>query len=219
MTIPTYTTSGGPLSPANGYSDSNSWYNQRNARTCIGLTEDDKTLVLFTVDNAGGSNGMTVGEAANYMVSDLGVYNALNLDGGGSTTMAMQNPLTHVGSIVNASSDTTNTAGQGRLVGLNLAVFALHLLPGDANGDDTVDINDLTIVLAHYGQSGMTWSQGEFTGDGTVDINDLTIVLANYGATSGTGIKAAPEPSCVVLLGVGAIVSLAFAWRRRRPTA
>ena len=54
----------------------NSWYNQGNARTCIGLTEDDKTLVLFTVDDAGGSNGMTVGEAANYMVSDLGVYNA-----------------------------------------------------------------------------------------------------------------------------------------------
>ena len=53
-------------------------------------------------------------------------------------------------------------------------------LPGDANLDGKVDINDLTIVLAHYGQTGMTWSQGEFTGDGTVDINDLTIVLAHY---------------------------------------
>ena len=51
-------------------------------------------------------------------------------------------------------------------------------LPGDANLDGKVDINDLTMVLAHYGQSGMTWAQGEFTGDGTVDINDLTIVLA-----------------------------------------
>ena len=127
--------------------------------------------------------------------------------------MAMQNPLTHVGSIVNASSDTTNTAGQGRLVGLNLAVFALHLLSGDANGDGTVDINDLTIVLANYNQTGMTWSQGEFTGSGTVDINDVTIVLANYGTTSGTGMKAVPEPSCVVLLGVGAIALLAFALR------
>ena len=42
-----------------------------------------------------------------------------------------------------------------------------------------MDINDLTIVLANFGQTGMTWSQGEFTGDGTVDVNDLTIVLAN----------------------------------------
>ena len=44
-----------------------------------------------------------------------------------------------------------------------------------------MDINDLTIVLANYGQTVATWTQGEFTGDGTVDINDLTIVLANYG--------------------------------------
>ena len=52
------------------------------------------------------------------------------------------------------------------------------LFPGDANGDGTVDINDLTIVLSNFGKTGMAWSQGEFTGSGTVDINDLTIVLA-----------------------------------------
>ena len=28
--------------------------------------------------------------------------------------------------------------------------------PGDANGDGTVDVNDLTIVLSHFGQGGMT---------------------------------------------------------------
>ena len=72
-------------------------------------------------------------------------------------------------------------------------------LPGDANGDGKVDINDLTIVLTNYDQTGMTWSQGDFNGDGKVDINDLTIVLTNYGTTSGTGLAAVPEPSCVVL--------------------
>ena len=61
-------------------------------------------------------------------------------------------------------------------------------LPGDANLDGTVDINDLTIVLAHYNQTGMGWTQGEFTGDGTVDINDLTIVLAHYNQSVGAGI-------------------------------
>ena len=76
-------------------------------------------------------------------------------------------------------------------------------LPGDANCDGKVDVNDLTIVLAHFGQTGMTWSQGEFTGDGTVDINDLTIVLANYNQTAGAGVAAVPEPGPLAILAAG----------------
>jgi exopolysaccharide biosynthesis protein len=109
-------TPGGPAS----YSNSNSWYNLTNARTVIGLSQDNQTLFLFTVDNAGGSHGMTLPEIANLLVSDYGVYNALNLDGGGSTSMAMQNPGTGVGSLINVSSD--NPAG--RAEGSNLAIFA-----------------------------------------------------------------------------------------------
>ena len=60
------------------------------------------------------------------------------------------------------------------------------LLPGDANEDGRVDINDLTAVLANYDASGMTWFNDAFTGDGTVDINDLTIVLANYNTSVGS---------------------------------
>jgi hypothetical protein len=90
------------------------------------------------------------------------------------------------------------------------------LLSGDANGDGKVDVNDLTIVLTNFGQTGTAWSQGEFTGDGTVDINDLTIVLANFGKTAGVGIQAVPEPTCVVLLGIGALGLLAFACGRQR---
>ena len=65
---------------------------------------------------------------------------------------------------------------------------ASAVLPGDANLDGTVDINDLTTVLANYNQTGMTWADGDFIGNGTVDINDLAIVLANYNATLGVGL-------------------------------
>jgi hypothetical protein len=92
---------------------------------------------------------------------------------------------------------------------------AAALKPGDANGDGRVDINDLTVVLTNFDQTGMTWSQGDFTGDGKVDINDLTIVLTNFGTSSATGIQAVPEPAGVVLFVIGAVGLVGFAWRRQ----
>ena len=90
--------------------------------------------------------------------------------------------------------------------------------PGDANLDGQVDINDLTVVLANYNQTGMTWSQGEFTGAGTVDINDLTIVLANYNKTFGASAgptAAVPEPSAL-LSAAGGLLGLLVCARRKR---
>ena len=58
-------------------------------------------------------------------------------------------------------------------------------LPGDANFDGKVDIADLTILLANFGRSGATWSQGNFADDPTVDIEDLTILLTSFGRTVG----------------------------------
>ena len=90
-------------------------------------------------------------------------------------------------------------------------------LPGDANLDGKVDINDLTIVLAHYNQTnGMSWSTGDFNFDGRVDINDLTIVLANYNQTLGSGsVATVPDlpPSCC--RGLGGMSLAEYAWRRR----
>ena len=96
------------------YSNAKSWYAQINARSAIGISKDGTTLVLFTVDVRGGSAGMSVGEVADLLMEDYGVYQAFNLDGGGSTTLALD------GRIVNVPSDNP----KGRAVGSSLAVFA-----------------------------------------------------------------------------------------------
>jgi len=109
---------GGPGS----FSNEKSWYDVATARTAIGLSRNGRTLTLFTVDVRGGSEGMRVGEVADLLIAEYGVWNALNLDGGGSTSMAMEDPATHVRAMSNLSSDRDNPAG--RSVGSSLAVFA-----------------------------------------------------------------------------------------------
>jgi hypothetical protein len=112
------------IGPGNAnYSNNNSWYNLVNARSAIGITQDNR-LVLFTVDvrptsGPDRSQGMRVGEVADVLLG-YGVYNALNLDGGGSTSMAMQDPADNVRKVINVSSDPA----PGRLEASNLAVYS-----------------------------------------------------------------------------------------------
>lgn len=131
-TIPSYKDAAQPdglLTPGGApggtqWSNANSWYNAINARTAIGLTQDARTLVLFTVDvrpssGPAQSRGMQVGEVADLLIRDYGVWNALNLDGGGSTTMAMEDPVTHVRRVINTPSDNPP-----RAEGSNFAVYS-----------------------------------------------------------------------------------------------
>lgn len=53
---------------------------------------------------------------------------------------------------------------------------------GDVNGDMMVNIADLGIVLAHFGQTGVPPEFGDLDGDGNVNITDLGIVLAAFGS-------------------------------------
>jgi exopolysaccharide biosynthesis protein len=108
-----------PGGPSN-FSNAHSWYDAVTARTAIGLSKDARTVTLFTVDVRGGSLGMSVGEVAAVLIREFDAWNALNLDGGGSTSMALEDPVSHEARLVNASSD--NPAG--RSVGSSLAVFA-----------------------------------------------------------------------------------------------
>lgn len=59
-------------------------------RTVVAVSKDKKTVHFITVDGRQShSKGMNMKELADYLVS-LGVDTAINLDGGGSTTMALR---------------------------------------------------------------------------------------------------------------------------------
>jgi exopolysaccharide biosynthesis protein len=101
------------------YSNRKSWYRVKTARTVIALARDNQQLILFTVDKSARSKGMRPDEIADLLIRDYRADSAINLDGGGSTTMAMQDPETRQGRLLNVPSGR-----RPRAVGSNLAVFA-----------------------------------------------------------------------------------------------
>ncbi len=74
----------------------------RHPRTAIGFSQDSSKVFLVTVDGRqpGFSVGMTLSELAEFMWS-LGAWQAMNLDGGGSTTMVAKDQ------VLNSPSDAT----------------------------------------------------------------------------------------------------------------
>ncbi|HYU51329.1 MAG TPA: phosphodiester glycosidase family protein [Gemmatimonadaceae bacterium] len=79
----------------------------RHPRTAVGFSADSSKLFLITVDGRRESDsGMTLVELAQLML-DLGVYEGMNFDGGGSTTMVVN------GQVVNSPSDKTGERAVG----------------------------------------------------------------------------------------------------------
>ncbi len=73
----------------------------RHPRTVVGFSRDSATLYLVTVDGRSQKSvGMTTVELADIML-ELGAWQAMNFDGGGSTTMVVQD------TIVNSPTDPT----------------------------------------------------------------------------------------------------------------
>ncbi|HVH47903.1 MAG TPA: phosphodiester glycosidase family protein [Labilithrix sp.] len=87
---------------------------QRHPRTAVGLTKDKKVLLIGVVDGRATTRiGMTCNELGDFM-KELGAYNAMNFDGGGSSTMWIQGQ-----GVLNNPTD-----GSERTVANHLAIFA-----------------------------------------------------------------------------------------------
>ncbi len=73
--------------------------------------------------------------------------------------------------------------------------------PGDANGDNLVNLSDLQILGDHWLSNGANWATGDFTGDGLVNLADLQILGDNWGY--GVGADVSFDEALLALPGVG----------------
>jgi len=94
-------------------------------RSAIGVSQDGRYMSLMVIDGRqpGFSEGVTTAESAEWM-RKLGAWNALNLDGGGSTTLVIEGPEGRP-RVLNRPSGPP--PGTERRVGNHLGVFARPL--------------------------------------------------------------------------------------------
>jgi hypothetical protein len=138
----------------------------RNPRTAVGLSEDDSTLILVVVDGRSSvSAGMSLPELANLMIN-LGAHTALNLDGGGSSTMFVDNE----GGVQNSPSD-----GAQRVVANHLGI-AIVAPFGTVKG--YVRLGDIYDMAAGIAGASVTLSTGETATTGDDGSYEITGVAA-----------------------------------------
>lgn len=90
----------------------------KHPRTAVGFTKDNEEIIFVTIDGRNKNYvGVTQQELAKIMM-DLGAYNVINLDGGGSTTMGMDFLKNGNIEVVNFPSD-----GRERNIVTGLGIF------------------------------------------------------------------------------------------------
>ncbi len=100
-----------------------------NPHTAVGVSKDKTKVYLVTVDGrqSGYSEGMRTDEMAELMLQ-FGAWDAINFDGGGSTTMVIDDSdnKTQDAHLLNSPSDNSSPSkpGSERVVANSLAVFA-----------------------------------------------------------------------------------------------
>ena len=103
-----------------------SFASDRHPRTAVGFSQDSSKVFFFTVDGrqSGYSIGMSLYELAGYML-EWGVWEGINLDGGGSTTMVVR------GQVANSPSDA---GGERSVANALLAVSTAPTGPLSGSG-------------------------------------------------------------------------------------
>lgn len=193
----------------------------RHPRTAVGLSADSTRLWLVTVDGRqpGYSDGMTLFELAEFMV-DLGVGDAVNLDGGGSTTMVVRGEVRNRPSDAQGERSVSNAllvisrAPTGPLTHLRLSPHRVELFAGEsvqfaATGTDAfynpVNLSAVSLIWDADPQIGTIGPDGLFTSSTRHDSGYVRVSAGAGGMSDSAFVlvhvlsRLAIEPDPVIL--------------------
>lgn len=116
-------------------------------RSAVGLSQNGQFLYLIAIDGrqTGYSVGTTTSDEASLMIA-LGIYNGINLDGGGSTELT-QADANGAAVIINSPSGTDGAVE--RYDGNNLGVYATPLVTPEPGSLSAMTVG-LTVLFAVY---------------------------------------------------------------------
>ena len=101
----------------------------------------------------------------------------------------------------------------------NLVLESLNALPGDLNGDSSVDFDDFLVLLDNFGdESAIRYTQGDINLVGGVEFDDFLLLSSNYQSASGA--IAVPEPNGTIMMWLvlfGALLPRTKCGRIRAP--
>ena len=171
-----------------------------NPRTMAGINKDGTKLYLITIDGRSGSSAGLTMQGMQDLALELGLNTAINLDGGGSTTMVTRNPESGTLEVNNNPSDGSlrtvpigigirSTAPKGKAETLVLKEKNVKMFP-NASKEFSIDY-----ALDQYGNpcdvpaGKVEWESkdGHFAGSVfTPDSSGKATIYASVGGAEGS---------------------------------
>lgn len=153
----------------------------RNPRSAIGVSQDKTQVIMVAVDGRGDSIGATHSEMADILL-EFGAYDAIHLDGGGSTTMAIRPEGEYDVEIINTYSDSS-----ARLVPNAIGVTSNNPIGGLDSLLIEIEIDDTETIIAGNTYNLKIIGKDEFQNPVYVDTTKFNIGFSNgSGTISGT---------------------------------
>lgn len=109
-------------------------------------------------------------------------HGAVTVSGNSSATINLQNNYWGTTDTNVIDAKITDHKDNSNLPTVAYEPLSGPLCAGDLNGDLTVDLSDLVLLLANYGCGGPSPCAGDANADGIVDLSDLALLLVKYGS-------------------------------------